>query len=50
VLTSVDARRLAERLPGGRVVTVAGAGHTVQGDNPLALAAALDEFAADALA
>jgi pimeloyl-ACP methyl ester carboxylesterase len=50
VLTSADARRLAERLPCGRVVTVPEAGHTVQGDNPLALAAALDEFAADVLA
>jgi pimeloyl-ACP methyl ester carboxylesterase len=50
VLTAADAERLAARLPDGRATTVAGAGHTVQGDNPAGLAAALREFAASALA
>jgi esterase len=39
-----DAERLAKRLPDGRYVTIPGAGHTVQGDNPKDLAAALREF------
>jgi esterase len=46
VLTEADAARLAAALPDGRAVTVPGAGHTVQGDNPAGLAAALEEFAA----
>ena len=50
VMTAADAERLAKRLPDGRAITVPGAGHTVQGDNPAALAAALREFAAKALA
>ncbi len=32
-----DAKKLAAAFPRGRCVTVAGAGHTVQGDNPKAL-------------
>src|SRR5438445_592402 len=39
-----DAERLARALPAGRWVTVAGAGHTVQGDNPAGLLVALREF------
>ena len=39
-----DAQRLAARLPDGRFVTIPRAGHTVQGDNPKDLAAALREF------
>jgi esterase len=50
VMTAPDAERLAERLPRGRAIVVADAGHTVQGDNPAGLAAALREFADEALA
>lgn len=50
VMTATDARRLAERLPDGRAASVPAAGHTVQGDNPLALAAELDRFAGEVLA
>jgi esterase len=39
-----DAVRLAQRLPDGRHITIARAGHTVQGDNPKDLAAALRDF------
>ncbi len=39
-----DAERLAAALPDGRWVKIAKAGHTVQGDNPKELAAALREF------
>ena len=39
-----DAERLAHRLPNGRWVKIPQAGHTVQGDNPKGLAAALREF------
>jgi len=39
-----DAERLAARLPNGRWVTIPKAGHTVQGDNPKDLAAALRDF------
>jgi esterase len=39
-----DAERLAHRLPNGRWVKIPRAGHTVQGDNPKGLAAALREF------
>jgi esterase len=41
-----DARELARALPRGRHVTVPHAGHTVQGDNPKDLVAALREFLA----
>jgi esterase len=44
VLTGADAQRLASALPNGRAVSVPGAGHTVQGDNPEGLAAELREF------
>jgi pimeloyl-ACP methyl ester carboxylesterase len=39
-----DAERLAAGLPDGRRVTIPRAGHTVQGDNPKDLAAALRDF------
>jgi pimeloyl-ACP methyl ester carboxylesterase len=39
-----DAERLVNRLPDGRWVTVPHAGHTVQGDNPKGLVAALRKF------
>jgi esterase len=39
-----DAQRLANQLPDGRYVTIPKAGHTVQGDNPKDLAAALRDF------
>jgi esterase len=39
-----DAVHLAGRLPHGRHITIAEAGHTVQGDNPKALVAALRDF------
>jgi pimeloyl-ACP methyl ester carboxylesterase len=41
-----DAERLAQRLPDGRAVTIPGAGHTVQGDNPKGLVAELRRFLA----
>jgi esterase len=39
-----DADKLARALPDGRWVKVAGAGHTVQGDNPAGLLVELREF------
>ena len=39
-----DGQRLANNLPDGQYVTIPKAGHTVQGDNPKDLAAALREF------
>ena len=39
-----DAERLAQNFPDGRQITIAQAGHTVQGDNPRDLVAALREF------
>ena len=39
-----DAERLTKNLPDGRFVTIPRAGHTVQGDNPKDLAAALRDF------
>jgi esterase len=39
-----DAARLATGLPDGRWITIPKAGHTVQGDNPKDLVAALREF------
>jgi pimeloyl-ACP methyl ester carboxylesterase len=39
-----DAERLAAALPDGRWIKIPRAGHTVQGDNPKDLAAALREF------
>jgi esterase len=44
VVAPESAQALAEALPDGESVTVPDAGHTVQGDNPRALAAVLDRF------
>jgi pimeloyl-ACP methyl ester carboxylesterase len=44
VFLEEDAVALARRLPQGRHVTIADAGHTVQGDNPNDLVLALREF------
>lgn len=44
VLRREDAASLAEALPNGRWVEVENAGHTVQGDNPAGLLAAMKEF------
>lgn len=44
VLTDEGAQRLADALPDGRWVRIEGAGHTVQGDKPRALAAELLAF------
>jgi esterase len=43
-----DAERLAEALPRGSWVEIEGAGHTIQGDNPAGLVAALRPFLAAA--
>jgi esterase len=50
VFGEADAERLAGGLPDARLVTIAGAGHTVQGDNPVDLAHAIDDFAGQLLA
>ena len=39
-----DAERLAKNFPDGRQITIAQAGHTVQGDNPKELVTALRAF------
>lgn len=44
VFSQQDARRLLERLSDGRRVEVSGAGHSVQGDNPGGLSAAVLPF------
>ncbi len=49
VLTRADADKLAATLPKGRAITIAGAGHTVQGDQPKAFAAALRAFLKEVL-
>jgi pimeloyl-ACP methyl ester carboxylesterase len=46
VVTNEDAARFAAELPDGRLVRIADAGHTVQGDNPLELAGELRDFLA----
>ena len=46
VLSAEDFERFVGGLPRGRGVVVPNAGHTVQGDNPRALIAALEEFLA----
>ncbi|TMF09430.1 MAG: alpha/beta hydrolase [Chloroflexi bacterium] len=48
VFRNEDAAKLAQAVPDGRWVTVENAGHTVQGDNPAGLLAALREFFAEA--
>lgn len=45
VFTDEDAQALTDALPDGRSVTIKGAGHTVQGDNPRDLIASLRDFA-----
>ncbi len=44
VVTPESAAALATELPDGEWITVPGAGHTVQGDNPRGLAEALEAF------
>ncbi len=44
VFTDAQAAHLADRLPNGRWTTIAGAGHTVQGDAPLPLSQAIRMF------
>jgi esterase len=46
ILSAEVARRTAAALPHGELVEIPNAGHTVQGDNPAAFAAALDTFLA----
>jgi pimeloyl-ACP methyl ester carboxylesterase len=46
VVTDADVDELRRRLPGVRVEVVEGAGHSVQGDRPLELAALLEAFLA----
>jgi pimeloyl-ACP methyl ester carboxylesterase len=46
VMTAEAANRFARRLPNGKLVTIENAGHTVQGDNPAGLIAALRPFLA----
>lgn len=44
ILDEDDMRRFAEAIPDARRMTIAGAGHNVQGDQPKALVAALGDF------
>jgi pimeloyl-ACP methyl ester carboxylesterase len=44
VLDDDDERELLRRLPSAKVVHVAEAGHSLQGDTPLELAAIIEEF------
>jgi pimeloyl-ACP methyl ester carboxylesterase len=44
VVDDEDVRELLSRLPGATVVRVEGAGHSVQGDQPVVLAEILDEL------
>jgi pimeloyl-ACP methyl ester carboxylesterase len=46
ILSNEGAERFARELPDGRTVVVPDAGHTVQGDNPAGLIAALNAFLA----
>jgi esterase len=48
VFRDEDAAALAQSLPNGRWVKIENAGHTVQGDNPAGLLAAMREFFAEA--
>lgn len=48
VFSAEDAARLVSQLPRGSVTTIQGAGHSVQGDNPAALAMELRRFLARA--
>ncbi|MFM8303576.1 MAG: alpha/beta fold hydrolase, partial [Actinomycetota bacterium] len=44
VVSDDDVAEFRRRQPGGRVVAVEGAGHSLQGDTPLELSALLEEF------
>jgi pimeloyl-ACP methyl ester carboxylesterase len=44
VLGDDDEEELRRRLPSARVVHVEGAGHSLQGDTPLDLAAIIEDF------
>jgi pimeloyl-ACP methyl ester carboxylesterase len=44
VLAEVTAKRMIDALPAARLVVVAGAGHTVPGDQPAAFQSLLREF------
>jgi pimeloyl-ACP methyl ester carboxylesterase len=44
VLGDEDEEELRRRVPSARIVHVADAGHSVQGDAPLELAALIEEF------
>ena len=44
VLGDDDESELVRRLPSAKVVHVEGAGHSIQGDKPVELAAILEEF------
>jgi pimeloyl-ACP methyl ester carboxylesterase len=46
ILTEDGATRFTTTIPGGRVATVAGAGHSVMGDNPAGFVAAVRPFLA----
>jgi pimeloyl-ACP methyl ester carboxylesterase len=45
VVTEEDVQEFSTRQPGGRVETIAGAGHSVQGDRPVQLAQLIEAFA-----
>jgi non-heme chloroperoxidase len=47
ILTYQNGEKLAGTVPNGRFVSIAGAGHSVQGDNPHSLAEALEQFLSD---
>jgi esterase len=47
VFSQADSEFMTSALPQARRVTIPDAGHTVQGDNPLALGRAIEAFAAD---
>ena len=44
VLSAETAKRMLDENPAARIAEVAGAGHTVPGDQPVAFRAVLDEF------
>jgi pimeloyl-ACP methyl ester carboxylesterase len=44
VLGDEDEEELRRRLPSARIVHVEGAGHSLQGDTPLELAALIEDF------
>ena len=44
VLGDEDERELRRRLPSAKIVHFEGAGHSIQGDSPLELAALIEDF------